>query len=681
MRIAKILAYAIAGVVALFALLLIGVWLFVDPNDYKADIERVVEQQTHRRLTLQGDLKLSVFPWLALQMGPAQLGERAGFGDEPFVAIKEARLSVRLLPLLKGQVQVGSVRLIEPRIRLLTDRQGRRNWADLAGEDNRAPTKSSDGGVAATDVNLGGVEIRNGALTLEDRQQRTRRAIRDFSLTTGAVASGKPFDLQLSLVLEQDRQTPTPVQLSAKVTADFERAVHRLDDFRLDLQWHGEGLPKDGTPLALRVKALTVDMKKQSFGMQGLEVAAGRAKLSGDAEGKSIFDAPRLQGRLALAPLAVREALRDFGVTPPKTRDEQALKQAAFEAAFEATSSSLALSKMRMTLDDTTLSGNLAIADFKTQALRFDLNIDRIDFDRYLPPPDKQSEKKSADSAPTPIPVDAVRALNARGDLRVGEAKFGGLRLSKLHVGVNARDGDVKLQPTDATLYGGQYRGALGLNAVKTPRLTVESHASNIDFASLFKDMFDSKRVSGRGDANVNVTAVGADTAAMMQALNGALDFRVLNGAFEGTDLWYEIRRARALLNREAPPARTEAERTPFTECKGTGVFANGVLTNNDLTASMQFLKVTGQGAVDLPKNAIDYRLMTTVLRIPNDSEQANADLVDAQIPVRVTGSLSDPKVRPDVGGMVKAAVKKKAEEKLRDTVQKKLRGIFGGQQ
>ena len=74
MRILKYLGLALAAVIALVAVLLLAVVLFVHPNDYKDRIARAVKESTGRELTLAGDIKLSVFPWIALELGPAQLG-------------------------------------------------------------------------------------------------------------------------------------------------------------------------------------------------------------------------------------------------------------------------------------------------------------------------------------------------------------------------------------------------------------------------------------------------------------------------------------------------------------------------------------------------------------------------------------------------------------------------------
>ncbi|MBC7983552.1 MAG: AsmA family protein [Candidatus Obscuribacterales bacterium] len=687
MRALKIMGIGLAALLGVFILALGAFAIWFDPNDYKADIERLVEERTHRRLTLQGDQKLSVFPWLAVQMGPAQLSERAGFGEQPFVSVQNVKLSVRLWPLLKSRIEIGEVQLDAPSIRLITDEQGRHNWSDLAAGDDTAPASDNQTS-GAVSASLAGVEIRKGALILENRKEKTRQAISNFTLQTGAIVSGKPFDLNVGFNLEQDQQKPVPVKLATQVTADFEKAVHRLKKLQLDAQWHGAGMPAAGLPLSVRAEAALLDLKLQQFELQALAIDVGQARLTGAVAGKEIFDAPHYQGQFVLVPVALRELMLELGIKPPSTRDAQVLQQVSLTTEFVTKETSLALHKLQLKLDDTTASGEFGIADFASKALRFDLNIDRIDFDRYLPPPVAGVPDAKADTgaAPTPIPVDALRTLNARGDLRIGEAKFGGLQLSKMHLGLNARDGDVRFQPTDATLYGGQYRGNLNLNVVQAPRLSLESHASGIDFAPLFKDMFDSKRITGRGDANVKISAVGLDTAAMKKTLQGTLDFQARDGSFEGIDLWYEIRRARALFRQEAIPARIDAERTAFTSCRGSGSLTNGVLSNKDFDMAMQYLHVTGEGSVDLVQNKLDYRLLANVLRIPKEGAEANAELVDAKIPVTVTGPLNDPKIRPDIQGLVKAEVKKrvneekeKLQEKLQDKLQNKLRGILGG--
>jgi AsmA protein len=730
MRMLKIAAYVAGGIIALVAVALVAIVVFVDPNDYRDDIERLVESETGRKLTIEGGLDLSVFPWLALEVGAATLGESPGFGTEPFVSIREARVGVRLLPLLRGKIEVGDVRLDGARIRLITDAQGRNNWADLGSkEDAAAPAEQAE---TPTELpTVAGLTVRDGAVSIENRKERTRQAIRDFDLETGRIESGEPFDLETDFVLDQHgdgagEPMSVEVKVAGTVTADLERNVHRLakphidltlkgskqgpgdstakiradslqadvgseayqlDALTLDANWKADGMPADGVPVALEAQRLMVNLAQQTFDLSGLAVDVAGGKLTGALKGQEILDAPRLNGPLKLDQVSLREWLPKLGVALPATRDPEVFKRASFAGNVKLTENSAELGDIVLQLDDTTAKGMLGVADLKAKALRFDLSVDRINADRYLPPPSEAPKQATTDEPPAEIPVDMLRSLNARGQLQIGEAIFADIKFTKLRLGVNARDGKVRFHPSEASMYGGQYRGDIGIDATgNVARVSLDEHVSGIDFAPLFKDLFESDRVSGKGSANIKLTGSGRNTDDIMKTLGGAVDFKVADGALEGADLWYEIRRARALFKQQTIPARSGPERTPFSALEGTGAMKDGVLTNNDLNVAMQYLRVTGQGAVDLPQNGIDYRLIAAVLKMPRegtDAAQAE-DLVDAEIPVRITGSLTDPKVRPDVEGYFKVEVKKrveeergKVEEKLKEKIGDKLRDLF----
>ena len=127
MRMLKVLALAVGGLVVLLLILLLAVRFFINPNDYKDRIARVVKNSTGRELSLPGEIKLSVLPWIALELGPATLGNPPGFGDEPFAAVKHMALRVRLLPLLRRQLEIGRIEVDGLDLRLRKNASGRGN--------------------------------------------------------------------------------------------------------------------------------------------------------------------------------------------------------------------------------------------------------------------------------------------------------------------------------------------------------------------------------------------------------------------------------------------------------------------------------------------------------------------------------------------------------------------------
>jgi len=148
-----------------------------------------------------------------------------------------------------------------------------------------------------------------------------------------------------------------------------------------------------------------------------------------------------------------------------------------------------------------------------------------------------------------------------------------------------------------------------------------------------------------------------------------------------GVDLWYELRRAVALVKRTAQPTRTQPVRTQFKTLSGNGSLAAGVIHDENLRVDMEYIKASGKGTLNVDTQAVDYRIVTEVYKLPEGSEGAEmADIKALEIPVTVTGTLDDMKIRPDVGDLLKAKVRKevdKHKDVLKKKLDKKLQNLF----
>jgi len=67
---------------------------FIDPNNFKPEIAAAVKDKTGRDLTITGELKLSIFPWLGISTGKMALGNAAGFQNQPFATLEESDIKV-----------------------------------------------------------------------------------------------------------------------------------------------------------------------------------------------------------------------------------------------------------------------------------------------------------------------------------------------------------------------------------------------------------------------------------------------------------------------------------------------------------------------------------------------------------------------------------------------------------
>jgi AsmA protein len=162
-----------------------------------------------------------------------------------------------------------------------------------------------------------------------------------------------------------------------------------------------------------------------------------------------------------------------------------------------------------------------------------------------------------------------------------------------------------------------------------------------------------------------------------------------VDGALEGMDLTYELRRAQALFRRQALPERTAGTpvRTRFETLTASSRLAEGVLTSDPIRMVTDVLQVSGKGTFRLKDQAVDYRLTAVVQEVPPTGADASlAELRSLQIPLSITGTVQDYKVRPDVSDLAKARVKqevqKRGEElkkKATDKLRERLKGLFGG--
>ena len=239
MRALKYAGFAIGGLVALLVLALVAVWLFVDPNDYKDRISAAVKQSTGRSLSLPGELKLSVFPWIKLQTGEAALGNPAGFGDEPFLTLKRASLSVKLMPLLKKQLEVGRIEIDGLDLKLRQNAAGKGNWEEwsAAHGDSRAT-----GGVVRQCQHAR--SRRRCHLQTAASASRTWWPI-DVNVDIGRVATGVavPVDVRMQLTTAPGAK-PLPLAAKFRLTLDLEQQRYQLADVALSGSVQPEGAPE-----------------------------------------------------------------------------------------------------------------------------------------------------------------------------------------------------------------------------------------------------------------------------------------------------------------------------------------------------------------------------------------------------------------------------------------------------
>jgi len=685
-RLLKLIGALVGILAALAVVAVIVLPLVIDPNDYKEEIAAEVARQTGRTLNIEGDMALSVFPWLGLDIGPAQLSNAAGF-EEPYMARMETvQVRVKLLPLLKKQFEVDTVRLNGLELNLARDKDGRTNWADLAGEPAADKEKTADaaGGDKAGDglagLAIGGIEVADARLTWDDRTTATRYEITDLAFTTGAIEPDRAFDLDLNFrVSAAQPAIEGRFHLKGRVLLAAGMRAVDVTAATVDLDAAGAGVPGEQVSLSL-ASDLFVDLDAQTLSLPNLVLETLGLKISGTVAGAGIMaDEPQFSGALAVAQFSPRAVIDKLGLAPVITRDAVVLAQATASLDWTASPQFFAANSLNLSLDDTRIDGTARIDSFAEPAIRFALKVDRIDLDRYLPPEaagETTSQPAAGEAAGArgaePLPLDALRSLNLDGRLDVGKLTAFNLQSTNVVVQVKANNGLLRLNPLGASLYAGQYTGDITLDARKdTPRIAIDEKVSGVQAGPLLQDLTGEARVQGKADVAAKLNGSGMSADAIKETLNGKTSFSFSEGSVKGVNIAALIRKAQAKLKGQPAP-QEQPNQTDFSLMQGTATVSNGIVRNDDLLLQSPLLRISGKGQVSLPAETIDYTLTTKLVgSLEGQGGKSQEELKGVSIPVRVGGTFSKPTYAPDLGAALSEAAKARLEEKVEKQKQK----------
>lgn len=659
----------ILGLVGLMVVLVIAaviiIPLVVDPNDFRDRIAAAVEEETGRSLEIEGEISLSVFPWLGLEVGRMRLGNPPGFGDAPFAEIASAGVGARLMPLLSRRLEISTLRLDGLRLNLLQLADGSNNWADLGDDSDRsAPAPAPDRGPPMQLDHIGGLSLTDAVVRFEDRQAGSVVEAVIPKLTTGELAPGRAFPLDAEALLRLDGGAQAVnVRLGARVQFADDLATVTVTDLAVEGDADAAGGRQS---FSLRTPRLAADLEAQTLAIPELTAELAGIRMTADINGARIVDAPAFSGRLAVAEFSPRAVLEELGEAAPDTADPAVLAKASLNARYQADAEQVQLEDLLLLLDDTTLSGTASIGFGEITRVRAQLALDAIDLDRYLPPEPEEQAPGRGPAEDVELAFDWLDGLDLDASFRADRLKVSGLTLTDLEGRAVATDGVLTLQPFGAALYGGQVRGTARLDARQAPAtFRLEQSLSALQLLPFVQDLAGFERLAGVAELGVQLTTTASSTAGLMSGLNGELSFDVSSGALKGVNLWYEIQRANALARGRPVPQRSSTD-TEFRQLKGTAVIRDGLLVNEDLVGGLESLGLAGRGEVNLAEATLDYRLTASVLREAIDEATGErSELAGASLPLRLRGSLDSPSVSVDLEGMARDRVQQEALQRL----------------
>lgn len=369
----KKILISIAGLVLLA---LVAVFVFIatfDPNNYKDRIIAEVRERTGHSLRLDGDLEMELYPWFSLSVDDVAIENPAGFGAEPLVSIEHAAFRARLLPMLRRNFEIDSVVLQGVDAGLVTDENGRSNWAGFTEGSESAPAAdAASSGMPFNDLRLGGVSIERVNVRYDDRSTGTRATVSEFRFSTGELVYGEPIDVDLGFSLSANNpELDADVSIVGVVNYDLDNDRYDIAPMQLSSELRGGNVPNGRASINIDTE-LHFDLDADSLRVEPIRLLAPSTELNANVAISGLqSDAPQINTDIKMTGEDLPMLFRMAGVTDLASRlgqlsDRSFTLQSTVSA--QPASGQLNLSNLQVNLLGTTVTGTVEAGNLNTDA-------------------------------------------------------------------------------------------------------------------------------------------------------------------------------------------------------------------------------------------------------------------------------------------------------------------------
>lgn len=654
--------------------------LLLDQERYRGILTSRASQLLNRTVTASS-LRVHLLPSPGVTIRDLIIADRAPW-SEPFLDAEQLHVALKLLPLLKGEIQVRNIRIDRPRIRLARGPDGW-NLDDLIRPTARGaaadPRRTEGTRVARGQPTLpvlmaGALAIRHGAFVLENPLHPygpVNLELKDVNLDISAPLPRSPLRIHVS--------GPLPGDASGSFDLTGSLPLHEGDHSPIEVQ--------------ITVRGLDAEQLASSLGVPRSSPSVATFSGTLDLEGKAVGEWPVLD-------LQAEANLQRVGVALPRLKHagtgvEENGKAPGDKAWLRAKGrwegDRLDLSQISLLWKGQTTTGRLHLATQKSPRIQFWIDTPDLSIEPVVAIATAAgAEADSSSSAGTPHPASRVSnppvppsdkggvggfrdqhfpevaGLQVEGHLRSGVLRWGKLVLT-------TAEGDLRYccgLLTIGRLQGGFYGGTLSGNAAlsfsgRAPHARVTTHLEGVQTEPLL-DAIQKPQWTLRGmmtlDSKIELS--GQLGPGALARASGQTDITLMNGRVIGY----------------APLERLSKTVDPF--LKGTGISSSalsefdllsahwtldgGTLRTRDLTLLRDGAKFFAAGSINLLTQALDF--------------DVTAKAAKTTLEAKVQGTSPDLVVTPQMGrieGRIKTDVGKLLGDARNKELGKVLRQLF----
>ncbi|GAK46539.1 AsmA family protein [Tepidicaulis marinus] len=627
------IALIVFGIIVLLVGGLVAAASFIPAETYKAEIEKAVKQQTGRQLRIEGDVGITFLPALGVEAEAVRFANAEWGGKPDMVSMDAMQVSLKILPLLSGNVELDRFVLVRPEIHLEVNRQGTPNWqfkpAQEAAEAPASPSTDtggdetpSEGGAALNDIRLGEIAIENGVASYKDARSGAAYEITEINTVLNLPSLDRQMVFDGSAVWNGDT-------IELDLTADRPRAL----------------IAGGETPFTLSLAT-----PKITSGFDGTVTQADTPKLAGTMN----VDIPSVRALAAWAgsPLAEGDGFGPFTIKGTVSATPEVFDFSDAALSFDEMEGKGALN-VNLKGQRPKLTGKLDLETINTNVyMAGGASASGGDAPASGTPGGNAGGGSAASSSASgwsdaPIDMSGLKAVDADLALSAQKILVQNITIGESVLGVKLNGGVLTADLSKLALYEGAGKAKVTLNGAQaTPALNATFDISNIAAYPLLRDAAEFERLEGTGAMNVSVQTRGKSQKQMISALSGNGSVNFANGAIKGINVAQLLRNvlSGALSGWNAGGTQD----TDFSELGGTFTIQNGILSNQDFLLLSPLARVSGAGTVNLPQQTLSYRVEPK-LAATLEGQGGDAGAKGIEVPIIIEGPWANPKFRPDL--------------------------------
>jgi len=389
-------------------------------------------------------------------------------------------------------------------------------------------------------------------------------------------------------------------------------------------------------------------------------------------------------GDLNVPAFNLKQSLAALNI-PYHPKSNNALKKASLKIRLKATQNATEIVQLQLAIDDSNLNGTLKYIMKDKPQYRFDLTLDQLNIDPYLPKTQKTQTASRATTTPSTnqpqpsvseppevqpittasantqplLPIKELRNLSWAGSFKAGSLTYHGLALTNVMLKTQNTNQQVTLAPLEAQIGKGSLSGRLTLNINDAiPTINANFNTQNVEVGPILQAFTGKNTLNGLLNFRAQLQTQGNSRYAWKNYLNGQGNLSISKGVINGIDLMHGITQGLSILTRGQHAQSSRKDQTPFGQLNASFTINKGILQNPDLVLTSNLFNVRGEGRINLINATLDYRLQAQYRPLPKWT-----------IPLIVTGSLEKPTIRADVQragvDLLKSTIKKELEKNI----------------